>query len=260
MIRILDRTGPMRFFALVPISILSIACTSADPADDGTTEDDLTTGFMCSARPYVGGSANDAPAAIVDVRATAQTGFDRFVLEFSGGIPSYYVMPLPDATFPTTIGNAPVQLRGAAGIVVGVAGSGRDLEDPMNGPRTYKGPERFATPEMPQMKEAALTTELSDFTDWSVGLADIPCFRVTELTSPPRLIIDVKAAPPPPSTQGKSCGDLTGLARQMCYDVLLSNSKVWEQLAACREKTGWERLSCASSLWCTSNVGSVPCR
>lgn len=58
-------------------------------------------------------------------------------------------------------------------------------------PRTYTGPNRFR-PGTAEIAELARTGGFEGVLTWAAGLNDQVDFRVTTLTSPPRLVIDFR--------------------------------------------------------------------
>jgi hypothetical protein len=171
--------------ATTPTTTTTTATTPTTTAPQGI---DPLTG--ASTRPVVVRASNGSTALLRAVRAARNEGYDRIVFEFANALPGYdvrYVQP-------------PVRQDGS-GAVVQVDGShllrvrmenalDADLSKP-SAPSTYDGPRRFdpATPEIAELVraggfEAVLT--------WVAGLRDRVDFRVTTLSSPPRLVVDVR--------------------------------------------------------------------
>lgn len=192
------------------LTAVALAGCAADPApdDDETSEHDLSA-FVCD-RPSVYKDVPSAPyGKVVAVRAAGHDGFDRFVMEFSAdsGVPNWVVSRQRGATFFQDGSGDPISTPGAAGIEVGVhMASGWDWE---TSAPSYTGPDRFRPLGARIMTEAVSTGDFEGLVGWGVGLQRSACYRVFELSNPPRLVVDVQndgpepplPPPPPPSTE-----------------------------------------------------------
>lgn len=123
-----------------------------------------------------------AGSAVVAVRVGAHDGYDRFVLEFSGALPSYTVKPQPSSTFTLSPRGVPVTLRGAAGVDVRV--------NPVTNWSAYIGPTDLR-PGFITLQEARLVENFEAHQEWGLGVSSPVAFRVMELTGPTRLVVDV---------------------------------------------------------------------
>ncbi len=138
--------------------------------------------------------------------------YDRFVLEFEEHVPAYdiaYAHP-PFIDIPGNMvgvcGNAflAVNLHGAS-TVDWEESAGEDIV------LSYEGPWRV-TATTDNYTEAVFVTDFESDMEWIVGLADRVPFRVIELASPARLVIDVghgdvtKAEIPTQMIDGKGTG------------------------------------------------------
>src|SRR5215472_5231529 len=129
-------------------------------------------GYSCSAQSGGGGAQSTMTAA----RAGGQSGFDRFVVEFGGGVPLFEVRPQDSAAF------SQGTLRGSAGLVVALknlTGTG------------YGGPRDFR-PGLTVIQEARLLSDSGGTAEWGIGLSYASCFHAWILGGPPRLVIDVQ--------------------------------------------------------------------
>jgi len=109
-------------------------------------------------------------------RLGAQSGYDRFVVEFGGGVPQFEVRPQDSAAF------SQGTLRGSAGLVVrlrNLTGTG------------YGGPRDFR-PGLTVIQEARLLSDSGGTAEWGIGLSYASCFHAWILGGPPRLVIDVQ--------------------------------------------------------------------
>lgn len=129
----------------------------------------------------------DAPAAtLVAVRTAAHDGFDRIVFEFAEQVPGYH----------TEYIDRPVRKCGS-GNVTQVAGDGW-LEVrmyPANAHTEEGQPtvaERERMPNLPVLSELELTCDFEAVVTWVFGVESPNRYQVRELSSPPRLVVDVR--------------------------------------------------------------------
>jgi len=127
-----------------------------------------------------------AQAQLVAVRAAHHDGFDRVTFEFRGGRPGWHVRYQPEIT---GLGSGQrVAVQGRAFLSV--------LFDPANahteaGAPTWRGPR--VTFGLPSMRQVVLADDFEAQLAFGLGLNGRAGFRVTELTGPPRVAIDVAA-------------------------------------------------------------------
>lgn len=129
----------------------------------------------------------DAPAAtLVAVRTGTHDGFDRVVFEFDGRVPGYH----------TEYIDRPVRKCGS-GHVTQMAGDGW-LEvrmSPANAHTEEGRPtvaERERMPNLPVLSELELTCDFEAVVTWVFGVESPNRYQVRELSSPPRLVVDVR--------------------------------------------------------------------
>lgn len=142
------------------------------------------TGFACTT---VQGGPTTERAQLSDVRLGAYAGYDRLTFQFDAGMPRYTV---ETATPPFTqdASGMPIDVDGSAFLRVTLDGGTKMLP---NGGVSYVGETEFK----PGYAKIADVIEGGDFeavSTWYIGLASDGCFRVTALTSPARLAIDVQ--------------------------------------------------------------------
>ena len=173
------------------------ASVSSTPSSEPTATPTATPTAAPSPTPTVAAAPTTACATssggtpslanVTDVRVGTAAGYDRFVIQFDGPIPTYSITPQSDTTFMLDPSGQMLQLQGSFGITVVVHGaSGYDL----NGNRKFVGSQDLK-PGYPVLTEAR---ELGDFERtfiWGLGLAQPACLQVTELTGPDRLVIDI---------------------------------------------------------------------
>jgi len=120
---------------------------------------------------------------VTDVRAAAQTGVDRFVIQFSGPVPQYEVKPQASAMFTRDPSGFRVSLEGSAGLQVTVHGA--------QSYGSYSGSTDLR-PRLTVLREASEVGDFEGVLTWGLGLSHASCFRAYVLTGPSRLVIDVQ--------------------------------------------------------------------
>ncbi|HEY7201275.1 MAG TPA: hypothetical protein VIC57_13720 [Candidatus Dormibacteraeota bacterium] len=133
-------------------------------------------GFTC-AQQYGGGGQ----ATIATARVGAQSGYDRFVIQFNGAVPAFTVTPQDSATFAQSGG--PVQLAGSYGLAVVLQNTSG---------AAFSGP-RELHPGFSMLQEARMLSDSQGVVQWGIGIARPACFHAWALESPFRLVIDIAA-------------------------------------------------------------------
>lgn len=137
-------------------------------------------GFACA--DTSGGSVSDT--TVTTVRVGQQSGYDRFVIEFGGGVPSYTVTRQQNATFTRSPKGDQVTLQGNAGVLVAIHS--------VNNWTSYSGPTAF-NPGYPFLRQALQVENFEGYQQWALGIQGSPCLRVWLFTSPNRLVVDIAA-------------------------------------------------------------------
>ncbi len=137
-------------------------------------------GFVAS--DFSGGSV--ASSAVATVRVGQHDGYDRFVIEFSGGVPSYAVSRQPTTTFTRSPRGDEVTLAGTDGVLIVIR--------TVTNWTSYTGPTAFHSG-YPFLKEALQVENFEGYQQWALGIQGTPYLRVFTLTSPNRLVVDVAA-------------------------------------------------------------------
>ena len=136
-------------------------------------------GFVCGTG--AGGSA--AASAVNTVRAGQHAGYDRFVIEFAGGVPAYTVAPQAGTTFTRSPRGDQVTLEGESGVLITV--------HPVSNWTSYGGPAAFL-PRYPYLRQAVLIENYEGYQQWALGVnGSAACVRVAVYASPSRLVVDV---------------------------------------------------------------------
>jgi hypothetical protein len=138
--------------------------------------------FSCAARS--GQGPTSPPIGMTAVRASAQSGYDRFVIQFNGPVPQYSVEPSSSATFVEDPSGRQVTLAGSAGLAVTMHGA--------SGAGSYTGPTDLKPSGTAVLQEARLTGDFEGVVHWGLGLSHASCFRAFTLDSPSRLVVDVQ--------------------------------------------------------------------
>lgn len=163
-------------------SPLPTASPSASPSEtpSPTAAPSLTppTGFACTAAS--GGTASGS--AVTAVRVGQHAGYDRFVIEFGGAIPSYSVTPQSGATFTRSPKGDRVTLEGTSGVLIVV--------HPVTNWTTYSEPIAFR-PGYPALRQALLVENFEGYQQWALGIEGTSCLRVAAFNSPNRLVVDI---------------------------------------------------------------------
>ncbi len=128
----------------------------------------------------------------VEITTEASPGYDRVVFEFTGGgdsVPGYRV----------EYTTKPVQ-RCGSGDPVTVAGTGRliirfEPAQAHDEHGSLSPTERHRVPGLPAVRELILICDLEGQVAWVLGVAAPSEYRVSELSSPARLVLDVRHAP-----------------------------------------------------------------
>ena len=138
--------------------------------------------FTCS--DATGGSVTDS--TVVHVSVGQHLGYDRFVIEFGGGVVTYNVARQQSATFESGGGRGgQVTLEGSSGVTITMHS--------VNNWSTYSGPTAFH-PEYPFLRQAQQVQNYEGYQTWALGVQGTTCLHVFTLASPDRLVVDIAAA------------------------------------------------------------------
>jgi hypothetical protein len=126
-----------------------------------------------------GGAGSEA--TITDVRVGSHPGYDRLVIEFSGGQPSYKLVPQDPRTFVGPASGLPVSVSGNAGIHLFIY--------KMDVPPTLLHGANLK-PGYSELKHVVVLTVFEGQADIAIGLDRLECPTVSMLSAPSRLVID----------------------------------------------------------------------
>lgn len=130
---------------------------------------------------------------LTGVRAAAHRCFDRAVFEFRPSDPSApgYEIQYEQEPVREDGSSRPVDVDGRAVLVVRLSPA-RDTKVSSGRPhRTYTGPESVEAPGGTRIVEVRHISSFEGTVKWAIGLDEQRPYRVTTLTSPARLVIDV---------------------------------------------------------------------
>lgn len=155
--------------------------TPADEAATATSDFEGTAGI--TAKKY----QIREPALFTDVRAGRHEGFDRVVFEFSGEeLPGYHIEYIDKPVRSCGSGEV-VTLAGDAWLQVRFEPANSHTED---GKPTLRF--REVAPKLPIVLELKSTCDFEAQVEWVIGVASPNRYRVLELRSPTRLVVDIK--------------------------------------------------------------------
>ena len=150
------------------------------PSASASASPTLPTGFVFG--DAAGGSV--AGSDVVAVRIGQYTGYDRIVIEFASGVPSYSVTRQANPTFTRSPRGDQVTLEGTAGVLIVVHS--------VTNWSSYGGPTAFNAG-YPCLREALMVENFEGYQQWALGIQGTPALRVATLSSPSRLVVDVAA-------------------------------------------------------------------
>ena len=144
--------------------------------------------------------AQSAPT-LTDVRAARHAGFDRVVFEFRGAVPRHRIAYVDQLVQDGS--GKPVSVAGAADLEVVFQGANAHDED---GTPTVS-PRRFLTG-LPAVKEVAQVGDFEAVVSYGIGVDRRRALKVTTLSGPSRLVIDVSTAGAAGTAGGGGSGSL----------------------------------------------------
>ncbi len=169
-----------RFILVAAMIGLVVACGSTTPVAVSSPSPQPSPTSSFAQANFSGGSV--ATSQVAAVRIGRHDGYDRFVIEFSGGIPSYTVTRQTSATFTRSPKGDVVTLDGSAGVVVTVQS--------ITNWTGYTGDTSFK-PGYPCMREALMIQNFEGVQQWGIGVGGTPALRVFTMTAPDRLVVDI---------------------------------------------------------------------
>jgi hypothetical protein len=158
------------------LAVLTTSAVVAAPSQARTTWD---TGPVVVTR-----DVSPTPK-VVNLRVGQHAAFDRIVIDLDGKVPGYRARYVRQLRYDGS--GEPVPLRGHRFLAIGV--------DPAKahnaqGDSVYRGPD-LQQYQLPTLRGVAFTGDFEGTVSFGIALRKHASFRVTELHSPNRLIIDV---------------------------------------------------------------------
>lgn len=137
------------------------------------------------AGPYAGGAPISGQlTAIASVRAAAQAGYDRFVIDLGQSpLPQYEVRTQPTATFTLDPRGDDVTLNGSRGVLIVLRNASN--HDAFTGSTDVRTG-------LTTVSEARLVGDFEGVVSWGLGVNGPGFVRVMTLTGPNRLVVDVQ--------------------------------------------------------------------
>jgi hypothetical protein len=193
----------MRFVAWIALSILVVACGTPGPIGGNPPATPTTSASLAPSAspspsstpvstpspkpspsptctfPLLGGTS--ARATITDIRVGSHPGYDRLVTEYSGGQPSYKLVPQDPTTFVGPYSGLPIKVSGNAGIHLFIYN--------MDFPATFLHGTNLK-PGYSELKQVVAMTVFEGQADIAIGLDRLRCPTVSLLGAPNRLVID----------------------------------------------------------------------
>ena len=127
------------------------------------------------------------PAAkVVDLRVGEHKNFDRVVIDVRGDVPGYTVRYVHKLTYDAS--GKPVRLKGKRFIAIALTPA---KAENAKGRSLYHGP-RLQQYRMPSLRGVAFTGDFEGVVSFGLSLRHRDDFRVSELSSPSRLVIDLQ--------------------------------------------------------------------
>jgi hypothetical protein len=130
-----------------------------------------------------------------DVRVAGQDGFDRVVLEFSGGPMSPYQVTYVDPPIRQDGSGDPMHVDGNAFLALrftAASGVTFETDHPQGYEVTYDGPDRVRSSGTGLVSEVVRTGDYEATLTWVIGLRSKAPFAVTVLQNPLRLVVDIQ--------------------------------------------------------------------
>jgi hypothetical protein len=163
------------------------AATSANANRSSESGDTAADDFEGTAGITEKKSAATGVATLTDVRTAQHDKFDRAVFEFAGSaLPDYHIEYVDRPVRSCGSGEVvPLQWDGYLLVRFVPAHAHTDAGEP-----TVKDRER--RPDLRVLKELKLICDFEAEVSWVMGLASPNRYRAIELSTPPRLVIDIK--------------------------------------------------------------------
>jgi hypothetical protein len=166
--------------------------TSSTPASTAPAAGASTTCTVAGAGTAAQSTPATEPTALLtDLRTAVNDGCDRVVFQFRDGSPPGYDVSYKPGPFNKGESNEPLEVQGSAYLVIRFdKASGVDTTSPM-GTQTYTGPRALTNLGLTHAVEVTNAEDFEGVMTWVIGLDAQRPFKVTTLSSPPRVVVDV---------------------------------------------------------------------
>ncbi len=171
--------------------------TTSSGDDTTTTTGDTTTTTVSGIDPMEGADTDPKTGSslgfgqLTDVAIGRHEGFDRVVFTFRDHVPGWTVQYVDPPIIEDASGNE-LEIDGDAFLAIRMEpASGFDMDA---GVESYTGPDELRGTDAGAsvIQEVHRTGDFEAVLNWVIGLSDQVDFRVDTLTSPARLVIDVR--------------------------------------------------------------------
>jgi hypothetical protein len=204
-------TGVAGFLAAALVVVVLAGCGGGDDSKAVSTDKASGTGSVpapASTTPAAGGAsatctlagagtaaqstaATTPTALLTDLKASVNDGCDRVVFQFRDGSAPGYDVSYKPGPFNKGESNEPLEVQGSAYLVVRFdKASGVDMTSPMGTP-TYTGSRAMTNLGLAHAVEVTNAEDFEGIMTWVIGLDAQRPFKVTTLSSPPRVVVDV---------------------------------------------------------------------
>ncbi len=178
-------TAPLRVGVLALTAMVGLALTA-------TTASAISTDLPAPTQTGPVTATGTGYGQLVNVRTGRHPGYDRVVFDFTGGTPGYRV---EYGTLTEQARGTPVPLAGRAALVIVFnPAAAHDLN---TGAPTYDISQTL-NPSLPTLRQIRFGGDFEGYVAAGLGLADRVGFRVFQLHSPDRVVIDVAHQPTQP--------------------------------------------------------------
>lgn len=178
----------MQRLAIVLLSVgmlpFALACGTSSVANSPSptpapSAPSLPAGFACA---DLKGGSTAVGSHVVGATVNTEGTYDRLLIQFDGVVPSYTITRQSGATFMLSPSGRPVTLLGNDGFLI--------VLEPIQDWTSYSGTNELQ-PGLPQVQEVRMVENFEGVQQWAVGTAGPPCLRVSVISSPPGLAVDV---------------------------------------------------------------------
>ncbi|MEA2661538.1 MAG: hypothetical protein QOH08_1110 [Chloroflexota bacterium] len=144
--------------------------------------------------PSQTGGNQTAQAQITAIRAAHNPGFDRVVFEFGPApLGTYALPPWSIAVTNEFIGTSGRQVPVDGNAFLSVRFSDASTVDPTTGKQTFTNTD--IRPGLPLVRQVRLIDDFERVMNWGIGLERLACPKVSTLTGPVRLVVDLPTPP-----------------------------------------------------------------